>query len=63
MHLGFEVRVELELGDGERAVASQLTRDEADELELRAGRHRVGAPAGVGEPSAQRSRVAGALSA
>ena len=33
MHLGFEVRVELVLGDGEE-IAVQLTRDEADELEL-----------------------------
>jgi sulfate transport system ATP-binding protein len=35
-HLGFEVRVELVLGDGEE-VAVQLTRGEADELELVAG--------------------------
>jgi sulfate transport system ATP-binding protein len=36
VHLGFEVRVELELaGDG--AVAAQLTRHEAEELELAAG--------------------------
>ena len=36
VHLGFEVRVELELGDGEQ-LAVQLTRAEADELELAAG--------------------------
>ncbi len=35
-HLGFEVRVELVLGGGERAWA-QLTREQADELELRDG--------------------------
>jgi sulfate transport system ATP-binding protein len=36
VHLGFEVRVELALGDGERLVA-QLTPDEAELLELLAG--------------------------
>jgi sulfate transport system ATP-binding protein len=36
VHLGFEVRVELEL-DGAEALTAQLTRDEAAELELRAG--------------------------
>ena len=36
VHLGFEVRVELELPDGESARA-QLTRGEADELELSRG--------------------------
>ncbi|QEC47206.1 sulfate ABC transporter ATP-binding protein [Baekduia soli] len=36
VHLGFEVRVELEL-DGEGAVAAQLTRHEAEELELAEG--------------------------
>jgi sulfate/thiosulfate transport system ATP-binding protein len=35
-HLGFEVRVELALPDGERTVA-QLARAEADDLELRTG--------------------------
>jgi sulfate transport system ATP-binding protein len=36
VHLGFEVRVELELaGDG--AVAAQLTRHEAEQLELAEG--------------------------
>jgi sulfate transport system ATP-binding protein len=35
-HLGFEVRAELVLGDGEE-LAVQLTRAEADELELAAG--------------------------
>ena len=44
VHLGFEVRVELEL-DGGEPLSAQLTRDEAAELELRGGRHRVGAPA------------------
>ena len=36
VHLGFEVRAELVLGDGEE-IAVQLTRSEADELELAAG--------------------------
>ena len=36
VHLGFEVRAELELGDGEE-VAVQLPRNEADELELAPG--------------------------
>jgi sulfate transport system ATP-binding protein len=36
VHLGFEVRAELVLGDGEE-IAVQLTRGEADELELAAG--------------------------
>jgi sulfate/thiosulfate transport system ATP-binding protein len=36
VHLGFEVRAELVLGDGEE-LAVQLTRAEADELELAAG--------------------------
>ncbi len=36
VHLGFEVRVELLLHDGRR-VSSQVTRDEAEQLELRAG--------------------------
>jgi sulfate transport system ATP-binding protein len=36
VYLGFEVRVELELGRGER-LSVQLTRAEADELELEAG--------------------------
>lgn len=36
VHLGFEVRVELSLEDG-RAVSAQVTRDEAEELELRSG--------------------------
>lgn len=36
VHLGFEVRVELLLGDGQRAWA-QLSRAQADELELREG--------------------------
>ena len=36
IHLGFEVRVVVELPDGDRAHA-QLTRDQADQLELAAG--------------------------
>jgi sulfate/thiosulfate transport system ATP-binding protein len=36
VHLGFEVRVELMLQDG-RHVSSQVTRDEAEQLELRRG--------------------------
>jgi sulfate transport system ATP-binding protein len=36
LHLGFEVRVELVLGGGEPATA-QITRAEADELELSRG--------------------------
>ncbi|MGH2995681.1 MAG: sulfate/molybdate ABC transporter ATP-binding protein [Gaiellaceae bacterium] len=36
VHLGFEVRVELMLQDGRR-VSSQVTRDEAEQLELRQG--------------------------
>ena len=37
VHLGFEVRVELELAEEGREVAAQLTRNEADALELRKG--------------------------
>ena len=36
VHLGFEVRVELVLQDGEH-VSAQVTRDEAEELELHEG--------------------------
>ena len=36
IHLGFEVRVELTLADGDRAWA-QVTRAEAEELELEQG--------------------------
>ena len=36
LHLGFEVRVDLALGDGS-PVTAQLTRGEAEELELRPG--------------------------
>jgi sulfate/thiosulfate transport system ATP-binding protein len=36
VHLGFEVRIELMLGDGRR-VSAQVTRDEAEELELHDG--------------------------
>jgi sulfate/thiosulfate transport system ATP-binding protein len=35
-HLGFEVRVELVLGDGQRLLA-QLSREDAEQLELRSG--------------------------
>jgi sulfate/thiosulfate transport system ATP-binding protein len=52
IHLGFEVRVELEL-DGGEPLSVQLTRDEAAELELRAGDIVwVGRP-GLGETSAE----------
>jgi sulfate transport system ATP-binding protein len=38
VHLGFEVRVELELaGDGDNSLAAQLTRHEAEQLELAEG--------------------------
>ena len=40
VHLGFEVRVELVLHDG-RHVSAQVTRDEAEELELAAGPGRL----------------------
>jgi len=36
VHLGFEVRVELTLQDGEQFTV-QLTRDQTDELELKEG--------------------------
>lgn len=36
IHLGFEVRVELVLGDGQR-LSAQVTRDEAEALELERG--------------------------
>jgi sulfate/thiosulfate transport system ATP-binding protein len=36
VHLGFEVRAELVLDDGRR-VSAQVTRDEADELDLHDG--------------------------
>ena len=45
VHLGFEVRVELTLQDGEH-FSVQLTRDQVDELELRGGPDRVRAAAG-----------------
>jgi sulfate transport system ATP-binding protein len=37
VHLGFEVRVELELADDDGVVAAQLTRHEAEQLELSEG--------------------------
>jgi sulfate transport system ATP-binding protein len=50
VHLGFEVRVELELPGGDRAHV-QLTRYEAQALELRAGDFiYVKLPSGRGEP-------------
>ena len=52
VHLGFEVRVELEL-DGAEPLTAQLTRDEAAELELRAGDIVWVRRPGLGEPSAQ----------
>jgi sulfate transport system ATP-binding protein len=52
VHLGFEVRVELEL-DGGEPLSVQLTRDEAAELELRAGDIVWVRRPGVGETSAQ----------
>ena len=36
VHLGFEVRVELETGDG-APLSAQLTRDQVEELELAEG--------------------------
>jgi sulfate transport system ATP-binding protein len=60
VHLGFEVRLELELSDGSAARA-QLTRSQTDELELAAGdivyvRPPVTAPAGP--PGERHLRVA-----
>jgi sulfate/thiosulfate transport system ATP-binding protein len=52
VHLGFEVRVELEL-DGAGPLTAQLTRDEAAELEPHAGDIVWVRRPGVGEPSAQ----------
>src|SRR6188472_1870710 len=52
VHLGFEVRVELEL-DAAGPLTAQLTRDEAAELELRAGDIVWVRRPGIGEPSAQ----------
>ena len=52
VHLGFEVRVELEL-DGGEPVTAQLTRDEAAELELRGGDIVWVRRPGVGETSAE----------
>jgi molybdopterin-binding protein len=37
VHLGFEVRVELKLGDG-REIWAQVTRESAQELELAEGK-------------------------
>jgi sulfate transport system ATP-binding protein len=51
VHLGFEVRVELELDRGE-PLSVQLTRDDAAELELRAGDIMWVRRPGVGEASA-----------
>jgi len=52
VHLGFEVRVELEL-DGAEPLTAQLTRDEAAELEPRPGDIVWVRRPGIGEPSAQ----------
>ena len=52
VHLGFEVRVELEL-DGGEPLTAQLTRDEAAELELRGGDIVWIRRPGVGETSAE----------
>jgi sulfate transport system ATP-binding protein len=52
VHLGFEVRVDLEL-DGGEPLSAQLTRDEAAELELRAGDIVWVSRPGVGETTAQ----------
>jgi sulfate transport system ATP-binding protein len=52
VHLGFEVRVELEL-DGAEPLTAQLTRDEAAELELRQGDIVWVRRPGIGEPSAR----------
>ena len=58
LHLGFEVRVELSSAAAS-AVAVQLTRHEAEQLELSRGRHRLGPPgrrAGPAEPAAATGR-------
>jgi sulfate transport system ATP-binding protein len=52
VHLGFEVRVELEL-DGAEPLTAQLTRDEAAELELRPGDIVWVRRPGIGEQSAR----------
>jgi sulfate/thiosulfate transport system ATP-binding protein len=52
VHLGFEVRVELEL-DGGEPLTAQLTRDEAAELELHGGDIVWVRRPGVGEASAE----------
>jgi sulfate transport system ATP-binding protein len=52
VHLGFEVRVELEL-DGGEPLSVQLTRDESAELELNAGDIVWVRRPGLGETSAQ----------
>jgi len=52
VHLGFEVRVELEL-DGAEPLTAQLTRDEAAELEPHAGDIVWVRRPGIGEPSVQ----------
>jgi sulfate transport system ATP-binding protein len=57
VHLGFEVRVEIELPDGTRARA-QLTRSQADELEIDRGDIvYVRPPAGIGLEPSQRREV------
>jgi sulfate/thiosulfate transport system ATP-binding protein len=66
VHLGFEVRVELTLTDGEQ-FSVQLTRDEVDELELKEGQivfvrprsRRVFAPDGSGSKVTREPEVTG----
>jgi sulfate transport system ATP-binding protein len=57
VHLGFEVRVELVLADGAPTVA-QLTRAEADALELRAGDVVYVRPLNVSSTPRDRARAA-----
>jgi sulfate transport system ATP-binding protein len=54
-HLGFEVRVELDLADGEQ-VSVQLTKGEAEQLELAQGDivYVSASPSGPGPPPASR---------
>ena len=54
IHLGFEVRVELTLGDGEQTWV-QTTKGQAQELELTDGRDRLAAPERAGGHSRRRA--------
>jgi sulfate/thiosulfate transport system ATP-binding protein len=56
VHLGFEVRVELELGDGS-PLQAQLTREEADSLELEPGQILYALPSRAREFSASAPSV------